>query len=105
MHIHMDMDMATKKWCIACTTSTCRCGVYVSSVRCASMRAGDAFMRIEFQRTLEGNSNYDPLAPHPGYWATFFQLNAEMLSANARWVVWLSARIAYTPINVCNGET
>ena len=45
---------------------------------------GDAFMRVEFQRTLVNNSNYDPLAPHPGYLTTFFQLNQEMLSANAR---------------------
>jgi dolichyl-phosphate-mannose--protein O-mannosyl transferase len=33
---------------------------------------------------LINNTNYDPLAPHPGYLATFFQLNSEMLSANAR---------------------
>ena len=45
---------------------------------------GDAFMRIEFQRTLIGNANYDPLAPHPGFWASFYYLNGEMLSANAR---------------------
>jgi dolichyl-phosphate-mannose-protein mannosyltransferase len=45
---------------------------------------GDAFMRVEFQRTLVNNSNYDPLAPHPGYLTTFLQLNQEMLSANAR---------------------
>lgn len=45
---------------------------------------GDAFMRVEFQRVLVNNSNYDPLAPHPGYLTTFFQLNQEMLSANAR---------------------
>lgn len=45
---------------------------------------GDAFMRIEFQRTLFNNSNYDPLAEHPGFFATFVQLNQEMLSANAR---------------------
>jgi dolichyl-phosphate-mannose--protein O-mannosyl transferase len=45
---------------------------------------GDAFMRVEFQRTLVNNTNYDPLAPHPGYFTTFLQLNAEMLSANAR---------------------
>lgn len=42
------------------------------------------FSQIEFQRTLVNNTNYDPLAPHPGYFTTFFQLNAEMLSANAR---------------------
>jgi dolichyl-phosphate-mannose--protein O-mannosyl transferase len=45
---------------------------------------GDAFMRVEFQRTLVNNTNYDPLAPHPGILRTFLQLNAEMLSANAR---------------------
>jgi dolichyl-phosphate-mannose--protein O-mannosyl transferase len=45
---------------------------------------GDAFMKADFQRTLIGNSNYDPLAPHPGYWRTFFDLNQEMLRANAR---------------------
>ena len=42
------------------------------------------FSQIEFQRTLVNNTNYDPLAPHPGYFTTFFQLNAEMLSAHAR---------------------
>lgn len=31
-------------------------------------------MQIEFQRTLINNTNYDPLAPHPGYFATFFQV-------------------------------
>jgi hypothetical protein len=41
-------------------------------------------MRIEFQRTLFNNTNYDPLAKHPGYLTTFFQLNQEMLAANAR---------------------
>ncbi len=45
---------------------------------------GDAFMRVEFQRTLFNNSNYDPLAKHPGYLTTFLQLNQEMLAANAR---------------------
>ena len=45
---------------------------------------GDAFMRVEFQRTLINNTNYDPLAKHPGYLTTFFQLNQEMLAANAR---------------------
>ena len=32
---------------------------------------GDAFMKIDFQRTLVGSANYDPLAPHPGFWASF----------------------------------
>ena len=45
---------------------------------------GDAFMKIEFQRKLIGNPNYDPLADHPGFWPSFFYLNAEMLRANAR---------------------
>jgi dolichyl-phosphate-mannose--protein O-mannosyl transferase len=45
---------------------------------------GDAFMRIEFQRTLKGNANYDPLAPRPSVFTTFQQLNREMLAANAR---------------------
>jgi dolichyl-phosphate-mannose--protein O-mannosyl transferase len=40
--------------------------------------------QVEFQRVLINNTNYDPLAPHPGYLTTFFQLNQEMLSANAR---------------------
>lgn len=32
---------------------------------------GDAFMKIDFQRTLEGSFNYDPLAPRPGFWQSF----------------------------------
>ena len=45
---------------------------------------GDAFMRMEFQRTLVGNENYDANAPHPGFLRVFFQLAWEMLSGNAR---------------------
>ena len=45
---------------------------------------GDAFMPIEFQRTLVGNEHYDPQAPHPGFLRTFFTLAWEMLSGNAR---------------------
>ena len=41
-------------------------------------------MRVEFQRTLINNTNYDPLAPAPWNVVTFFQLNSEMLAANAR---------------------
>ena len=41
-------------------------------------------MRVEFQRTLVNNTNYDPLAPRPFVLDTFSQLNREMLAANAR---------------------
>ena len=41
-------------------------------------------MRLEFQRTLLNNTNYDPLAPRPPTLLTFWQLNREMLAANAR---------------------
>jgi dolichyl-phosphate-mannose--protein O-mannosyl transferase len=41
-------------------------------------------MRVEFQRTLFNNTNYDPLAPRPSVFTTFQQLNREMLAANAR---------------------
>lgn len=44
---------------------------------------GDAFMFIEFQRTIVGNGHYDPNAPRPPFWKTFTYLNAEMLRANA----------------------
>lgn len=37
---------------------------------------GDAFMKIEFQRTLVGNPNYDPIHPHPGFWNTFYYVSA-----------------------------
>lgn len=45
---------------------------------------GDAFMRIEFQRSLINNTYYDPNAPRQSFWLNMWQLNAEMLSANAR---------------------
>jgi dolichyl-phosphate-mannose--protein O-mannosyl transferase len=45
---------------------------------------GDGFMRIEFQRTLVNNTFYDPKAAAPPFLVNFFQLNHEMLSANAR---------------------
>jgi dolichyl-phosphate-mannose-protein mannosyltransferase len=41
-------------------------------------------VQMEFQKTIEGNSNYDANAPKPPFLVTFFQLNQEMLSANAR---------------------
>lgn len=45
---------------------------------------GDGFMRVEFQKTLVNNTFYDATAPKPPFLVSFFQLNAEMLSANAR---------------------
>jgi len=45
---------------------------------------GDAFMRTEFQAMLKNNTHYNPNAKHPGYLATFAQLNQEMLLASAR---------------------
>lgn len=45
---------------------------------------GDGFMRIEFQRNLKGNQYYDANAPKQGFLTSFWQLNNEMLSANAR---------------------
>ena len=38
---------------------------------------GDAFMRIEFQRTLVNNSNYDPIHPHPGFWPSFYYVRTD----------------------------
>lgn len=40
---------------------------------------GDAFMPVEFQRTLINNTNYDPNAVKPGFWPTMFELNREMV--------------------------
>jgi dolichyl-phosphate-mannose--protein O-mannosyl transferase len=45
---------------------------------------GDAFMRLEFQKTLVNNSNYDPNAPVQPFWKSFWELAWEMLSGNAR---------------------
>lgn len=45
---------------------------------------GDAFMSLEFQRTLVNNSNYDPTAPQVPFLTKFWQLNKEMLLGNAR---------------------
>jgi dolichyl-phosphate-mannose--protein O-mannosyl transferase len=45
---------------------------------------GDAFMPIEFQRTLVNNTHYDPNAIAPGFWPTMAELNREMVSASAR---------------------
>ena len=36
---------------------------------------GDAFMKIEFQRALVNNSNYDPIHPHPGFWPSFYYVS------------------------------
>lgn len=44
---------------------------------------GDAFMFVDFQKTIIGNGHYDPAAPKPPFWSTFFYLNREMLRANA----------------------
>ena len=44
---------------------------------------GDAFMPYEFQKTIIGNPHYDPAAPKPYFWPSFFYLNKEMLRANA----------------------
>ena len=40
------------------------------SARCAA--DGDAFMPLEFQKTIIGNGRYDPSAPKPYFWPTFF---------------------------------
>lgn len=45
---------------------------------------GDGFMSLEFQRTLIGNSNYDANASRPPFLVNFWNLNREMVSANAR---------------------
>ena len=45
---------------------------------------GDAFMREEFQRQLVGNQFYNPDVAPQSFWLSMWQLNAEMLSANAR---------------------
>jgi len=45
---------------------------------------GDAFMRLEFQKNIVGNQYYDPNAPKQSFLLSFWQLNNEMLSANAR---------------------
>ena len=44
---------------------------------------GDAHMFPEFQATLIGNSHYNPNAPYPGFWRTFFYTQYEMLRSNA----------------------
>ena len=44
---------------------------------------GDAHMNVAFQKTLEGNDNYDPTAPRPPFWSTFIYLQLEMLRSNA----------------------
>lgn len=33
---------------------------------------GDAFMPAEFQKTIPGNSQYDPDAPKQPFWPSFF---------------------------------
>lgn len=45
---------------------------------------GDAFMSLEFQRKIVNNTHYDPNAPELPFLTKLWQLNAEMLSANAR---------------------
>ena len=37
---------------------------------------GDAFMRIDFQRALVNNSNYDPIHKAPGFWSSFYYVSA-----------------------------
>ena len=41
---------------------------------------GDAFMPIEFQRTIWNNSNYDPSAPKPPFFDTFFYVSSQSAS-------------------------
>ena len=36
---------------------------------------GDAFMKIDFQRMLVNNSNYDPIAVGPGFWKNFYYVS------------------------------
>lgn len=45
---------------------------------------GDAFMSVDFQRTLWNNTHYDPNADRPPFHRMLWELNAEMLRANAR---------------------
>ena len=40
-------------------------------------------MFLAFQKTIIGNHHYDPTAPKPSFWYTFYYLNNEMLRANA----------------------
>jgi hypothetical protein len=35
---------------------------------------GDGFMHIDFQRTLVGNANHDPAAPHPSFWRMLYEV-------------------------------
>jgi len=43
---------------------------------------GDAFMPLEFQRTLIGSEHFDPAAPGLGFWRTFGEINRVMYTSN-----------------------
>lgn len=45
---------------------------------------GDAFMAVDFQRTLVNNTHYDPNARKPGLLRMVWELNQEMVVASAR---------------------
>lgn len=45
---------------------------------------GDAFMHVDFQRTLVGNANYDAAAPRPGFWRMLYEVRRGL---GARFVV------------------
>jgi C-terminal four TMM region of protein-O-mannosyltransferase/Dolichyl-phosphate-mannose-protein mannosyltransferase len=45
---------------------------------------GDAFMAVDFQRTLVNNTHYDPNARKPGLLRMVWELNHEMVVASAR---------------------
>ena len=46
---------------------------------------GDAFMKIDFQRMLVNNSNYDPIAVGPGFWKNFYYVSVWVWPAG--WLV------------------
>ena len=61
---------------------------------------GDAFMRLEFQKQLQGNQHYEE-GYKQNFWLSMWQLNSEMLSANARIEVphhWMSKWFSW-PLN------
>jgi dolichyl-phosphate-mannose--protein O-mannosyl transferase len=45
---------------------------------------GDGFMRVEFQRTLKNNPNYDPNASSPLFWKSFIQVWAFIVPNHTR---------------------